>query len=208
MNHTASANPANSADWAAFRRRFYTVATIVAALLALFWLLGFGPGGSMCKAASMGAAPAETPAVVAAAPAAAPAPAVAPAPVTTPAPVAAAAPAAQPAPAPAAAQGATKVVVYFDRGNAGLTAEARKSLAPVVAALKADAAAKVQLSGFHDPSGSLARNQELALSRARAVRTALEAAGIARDRVVMAKPALTTGSGGAREARRVEVTVI
>ena len=62
MNHTVSANPANSADWAAFRRRFYTVAAVVAALLALFWLLGFGPGGSMCKSVALTGAATSAPA--------------------------------------------------------------------------------------------------------------------------------------------------
>jgi K(+)-stimulated pyrophosphate-energized sodium pump len=186
MNNIASGYAANSADWAVFRRRFYTVATIVAALLALFWLLGYGPGGSVCKAGALtGAAPC---APTAAAAAAAPAPA--PSPTATP-----------------AAAGTPKVVVYFDSGKADLPAGADKSLVDVVAALKANANAKAQLSGFHDPSGNVAQNEELALNRARAVRSALETAGIARDRVVMAKPAVTTGSGDAREALRVEVTV-
>ena len=192
MNTSASANAANSADWAAFRRRFYTVAAIVAALLALFFLLGFGPGGAMCKAGAAGGAAPCAPVSPAAAPAATAATVVATAPVVAAAPVAA---------SPA------KAVLYFDTGKADLPADGEKSLADVVAALKANAAAKVQLSGFHDTSGSQALNEELALNRARAVRSALEAAGIARDRVVMAKPAVTTGSGDAREARRVEATV-
>lgn len=186
MNATASANAANSADWAAFRRRFYTVAAIVAALLALFFLLGFGPGGAVCKAGAAGGAAPCAPVSPAAAPAATPAPVVAAAPV---------------------AAGPAKAVLYFDTGKADLPADGEKSLADVVAALKANTAVKVQLSGFHDTSGNPALNEELALNRARAVRAALEAAGIARDRVVMAKPAVTTGSGDAREARRVEVTV-
>jgi outer membrane protein OmpA-like peptidoglycan-associated protein len=193
MTNTISAD---SADWAAFRSRFYTVAAILAALLALLWLLGYGPGGSACKASvPMAAAPAS--------PEAAPAAAT---PVPTPAPTPAAATAtAAAAPAAVTTPGA---VVYFEVGKADLPADADKTLADVLASLKANAAAKVQLSGFHDPSGNLAQNEELALNRARAVRAALEAAGIAHDRVVMAKPAVTAGSGDAREARRVEVTVL
>lgn len=193
MNNTAFAN---TADWAAFRGRFYTVAAILAALLALLWLLGYGPGGSACKAVAP---------MTAAAPAA---PAPTPEPTAAPAPVAAAMPAAAATTTTTAtASSLPNTIVYFEVGKADLPADADKEMADVVTALKANAAAKVQLSGFHDPSGNLAQNEELALNRARAVRAALEAAGIARDRVVMAKPAVTTGSGDAREARRVEVTM-
>jgi K(+)-stimulated pyrophosphate-energized sodium pump len=81
------------------------------------------------------------------------------------------------------------------------------ALLPVVDYLKANQGAKASISGFHDPSGKKARNEELALNRARSARGALERAGIARERIVMQKPQVTTGSGGAAEARRVEVAV-
>ena len=75
------------------------------------------------------------------------------------------------------AAGSPKATVYFDSGKADLPADGEKALAEVVAALKANTAAKVQLSGFHDTTGNAAQNEALALNRARAVRAVLEAAG-------------------------------
>lgn len=80
-------------------------------------------------------------------------------------------------------------------------------LAEVVAYLKANGGAKALVSGFHDPSGDKAHNEELATNRAVAVRSQLEKLGIASDRVVLAQPAVTTGTGPNWEARRVEVSV-
>jgi outer membrane protein OmpA-like peptidoglycan-associated protein len=65
----------------------------------------------------------------------------------------------------------------------------------------------VLISGFHDASGDPAQNAELAKNRALAVRHALEANGVAPDRLVMSKPAVTTGGGDPKEARRVELRV-
>ena len=50
-------------------------------------------------------------------------------------------------------------------------------------------------------------NAEIAKQRALNVRDALVAAGIDASRIDTEKPALTTGSGDAAEARRVEVRV-
>ena len=87
-------------------------------------------------------------------------------------------------------------------------ADAAKSLEPAVAKAKANPAAKVTISGYHDASGSLETNQELAKQRALAVRDAIKAgAGIGDDRFDMKKPELTQGSGPDAEARRVEVAV-
>jgi outer membrane protein OmpA-like peptidoglycan-associated protein len=182
----------DSPQWASFRKLFWTVAAILAALLALLWLMGFGPGGSQCKAL-----------MAAAAPAAAVAPPVAPA---------IAAPAAPVAAAPAAATPAMSVPppakVYFGLDKTDLPGDVQTTLADVAAYLKANANGKASISGFHDPSGSQARNEELAKNRALAVRGALEQAGVAKDRIVMEKPQVTTGTGEAQEARRVEVTVV
>jgi K(+)-stimulated pyrophosphate-energized sodium pump len=180
-----------SPQWAAFKKMFWTVAAVLAALLALLWLMGFGPGGSQCKAPMAAAAPAS--------PAAAP-PVVAPAP----APAVAAAPAAPPV-AAAALPPAAKV--YFGLDKTDLPADVQTTLGEVVTFLKGNDAAKASISGFHDPSGSKAHNEELALNRARAVRGALEQAGIPKERVIMQKPAETTGTGKPEEARRVEVSV-
>jgi K(+)-stimulated pyrophosphate-energized sodium pump len=115
--------------------------------------------------------------------------------------VAAAAPAALAGAAPPAAK------IYFALDKSVVPADSADRLKDIVAYLKANTKAKAVVSGFHDPTGSLARNEELALNRARAVRGALERAGIKNDRVMMQKPTVTTGDGPPEEARRVEVAV-
>ena len=97
--------------------------------------------------------------------------------------------------------------LYFDTGKAELPADGAKALEPVVAKAKANAGAKVVISGFHDATGDIAQNQELAKQRAIAVRDSLKAAGIAEDRVELKKPEQTQGTGDDKEARRVEVAV-
>ncbi len=179
-----------------FRSLYWPVAIILALLLGLLWLMGYGPGGSACKAPMVAAAPL----VVPAAPVVAPAPVVPPAPVVAPAPVAAVA-----APAPVAAPPAAKL--YFDTNKFDVKAAEQEKTKPIIEYLLANASAKGVLSGFHDPRGNKAANEELAFNRARAVRSVLEGAGIAKDRIVMAKPVETTGDGNLPEARRVELSV-
>jgi K(+)-stimulated pyrophosphate-energized sodium pump len=130
----------------------------------------------------------------------------APAPLTV-APVAApvAAPAA--APATAAIANATLAKIYFASGATTLPADSAKTLEPLIAAAKANAAAKLAISGFHDATGSLEKNQEIAKARALAVRDALKAAGINEDRVEMKKPEQMVGAADNAEARRVEVSL-
>ncbi len=183
-----------SPEWNGFRRGYWTVAALLALLLLLLWFTGFGPGGAACKKAMAGYCADNAP--VAVVPAAAPAPS--PAVAATPAAVVA-------APAPAVAMPAA--VIYFAVDKFDMPIGADQKLNEVVDYLKANANAKAVLSGFHDPSGNLAHNEELALNRARSVRASLEAAGIVKDRVVMQKPAVTAGGGAPEEARRVEVSV-
>jgi len=98
-------------------------------------------------------------------------------------------------------------VLYFELAKAELPGEAPTVVARVVEAVKVDARAQVFLSGFHDASGDAAKNAELAKQRAIAVRAALREAGITAERVVLVRPAVTTGDGTDREARRVEIRV-
>jgi len=56
-----------------------------------------------------------------------------------------------------------------------------------------------------DAGTDAAKNAELAKNRARAVRHALEANGVALDRLVLDKPMVASGGADAREARRVEM---
>lgn len=104
----------------------------------------------------------------------------------------------------AVATAASAERVYFEPGSAALPPEASELLVRVAEAARASGQAVV-ISGYHDASGDPARNEELAKERALAVRHALEANGVAPDRLVMSKPALTTGDGDPREARRVEL---
>jgi K(+)-stimulated pyrophosphate-energized sodium pump len=196
-----------SPEWNGFRRWYWIVAALLALLLLLLWFTGFGPGGSKCKQAMAGycadnapviSVPSPVTAPVTAPVVAAPAAAVAPALVV-------AAPAAVAA-APAAVALPT-AVIYFAKDKADMPIGADQKLVDVAAYLTANVNAKAVLSGFHDPSGNLAHNEELALNRARSVRASLEAAGIVKDRVVMQKPAVTAGGGAPEEARRVEVSV-
>jgi K(+)-stimulated pyrophosphate-energized sodium pump len=97
------------------------------------------------------------------------------------------------------------VKFYFASGAAALADGAPQALADVVKAIGEGKTAVV--SGYHDASGDPALNAELAKQRAFAVRDALKALGVAEDKVELSKPAESTGSGSAAEARRVEVTL-
>ncbi len=129
----------------------------------------------------------------------------APAATTTPPPAVAATSAPAAAAAPAIVM-IDVVKLYFVTGKADLPADAASKLAPLTDKVKGGTG-KVKVSGYHDATGDLAQNQELAKQRAIVVRDYLKSVGIAEDRIELAKPALTTGSGDEAEARRVEVSV-
>jgi outer membrane protein OmpA-like peptidoglycan-associated protein len=95
--------------------------------------------------------------------------------------------------------------IYFETGSDALSNEAQVALASAADAARADGSKSLLISGFHDASGDATQNAELAKKRAMAVRHALEANGVTPDRLVLDKPALTTGAADAREARRVDV---
>jgi outer membrane protein OmpA-like peptidoglycan-associated protein len=97
--------------------------------------------------------------------------------------------------------------LYFDTGKTDLANDAEQTLAPIVEWLKANASAKAIISGYHDPRGNQAVNEDLAKNRAKAVRDALKAAGIDEARIELRKPVSTDGDGDLAEARRVEVSV-
>jgi outer membrane protein OmpA-like peptidoglycan-associated protein len=108
------------------------------------------------------------------------------------------------APAPV---GEALLKAYFDVGQAELSGEAATALQAVVDAAMANTSRIVLISGFHDPSGDPAKNAGLARNRALAARDALVAAGVPAERIKLRKPEVTTGTGDAREARRVEFRV-
>jgi K(+)-stimulated pyrophosphate-energized sodium pump len=119
---------------------------------------------------------------------------------------AAAAPA---SPAPAAAPGSKPAAakLYFASGKIDTPPEAAKVMEPIIAFLKANPDAKAAISGYHDSTGSLATNEELAKNRAKAVRELLKGAGIAESRAELKKPEAVTGGADNQEARRVEVSI-
>ena len=97
------------------------------------------------------------------------------------------------------------VKFYFATGKSDLATGANEALAEVVKGVKAGQ--KAVVSGFHDSTGSLAANQELAKNRAVSVSKALEALGVPADKIEMKKPENSEGSGNNAEARRVEVVL-
>lgn len=99
-------------------------------------------------------------------------------------------------------------VLYFESGQAALSPDTVAAVAAVRAAAEAAPSRRLVISGFHDATGDPARNAELAKERAKAVRDALKAVGVAPERIALRKPESTTGSGDLREARRVEVRLL
>jgi outer membrane protein OmpA-like peptidoglycan-associated protein len=98
--------------------------------------------------------------------------------------------------------------VYFATGVAALGGDMAEPMKTLAAAVQAAAPRKVVLSGFHDATGDPAKNAELAKERAKAVREALKAAGVAPTRIALRKPESTTGDGSNQEARRVEARLL
>ncbi len=95
----------------------------------------------------------------------------------------------------------------FDSGKVALPGDADKLVVSVVDYLKANADAKIDISGFTDKTGNTIKNAELAKDRAKAIREALKAGGIAEARINMKKPETIIGSSNDEDARRVEITL-
>ncbi len=109
--------------------------------------------------------------------------------------------------APVAVMTIEVVKLYFDSGKAELPADAPAKVAAIADKAKASGQ-KLKVSGYHDATGSLEQNQELAKQRAFAVRDQLKTAGVAEDKIELAKPEMTQGGGPENEARRVEIILI
>jgi len=105
-------------------------------------------------------------------------------------------------------EGRPKVSVYFAVGASEIAPDFAAAAAPVREWLEANPGDRVQLSGFTDPTGNAAANAALAKNRAQAVAAALEAQGIASDRIDLVKPADSSDETvDLSSARRVEITV-
>ena len=97
--------------------------------------------------------------------------------------------------------------VYFEVGAAAIGADGSKTLGAVADMINKDAL-KVTVTGYTDKTGDVAKNEELAKSRASAVRDALKAAGVAEANIEMKPPMFVEvgAAGGDAEARRVEIS--
>ena len=95
----------------------------------------------------------------------------------------------------------------FELGKTELPADAGDAVAKVAEYLKATPDAKVQVSGYTDTSGDAAQNAELAKNRAAAVTTALTAAGVPADSIVMKKPEEIEKVGSPEAARVVVLSL-
>lgn len=95
--------------------------------------------------------------------------------------------------------------LYFATGKKDLPGDAKPALDAALAFLKVKPDAKVDITGYTDKTGNRDANLELAKERAKTVRDALIAAGVARERINMKPPAEITGGSDDRAARRVEI---
>jgi cytochrome c oxidase subunit II len=98
--------------------------------------------------------------------------------------------------------------LYFDSGKTDLPANTKEAVSAAVEFLKANANAKLALSGYVDKTGNADQNAELAKNRAKAVRDALKSAGVDEARIEMRKPETLTGAANDKEARRVEIIAV
>jgi outer membrane protein OmpA-like peptidoglycan-associated protein len=98
--------------------------------------------------------------------------------------------------------------ISFGPDSPQLTAQGQATLARVLAAVKAEPAARLRIDGFVAPgrgNGKLTA-QQLSDQRAAAVKDALTAGGVPADHLTAAGRGETTGAGAA--ARRVDITVV
>ena len=107
------------------------------------------------------------------------------------------------------ADGLPALKIYFESGKTAVAVEFDDNSKGLVEFLKANAGAKAVVSGYNDPTGNAAVNEELSKNRAKGIAAVLKAAGIAEDRMLLEKPANTTAGAALsnEEARRVEVTI-
>ena len=98
--------------------------------------------------------------------------------------------------------------VYFATARTDVPAAFAGSATALAAYMTANPDARIAISGFNDPRGNAARNEELAKDRAEQVQAGLVAAGIAADRIELVRPEANTDTNvSLDEARRVEVVV-
>jgi outer membrane protein OmpA-like peptidoglycan-associated protein len=98
--------------------------------------------------------------------------------------------------------------VHFNSGSDTISEAGNRIVDSYVEALKANADAKAELSGYADPTGDAQKNLELAKARAMVVRDALVAKGVAAERIALVKPTdVIVGQGSDADARRVDIVL-
>ena len=97
------------------------------------------------------------------------------------------------------------VKFYFASGKSDLAAGANDALLDVIKGAKEGK--KLVISGYHDATGSAAKNAELAKLRAFAVRDVLKVSGVPENKIELKKPEELKVAGSNAEARRVEVAL-
>lgn len=95
--------------------------------------------------------------------------------------------------------------VFFDTGQTQVPPEGAQGVQAAAEALGQATGASLVLSGFHDATGGVAANAEVAKRRAMAVRDALLASGVAPERIRLEKPQVTLDGGDPKLARRVDI---
>lgn len=103
--------------------------------------------------------------------------------------------------------------IYFETGSAKLKAISNKALVAIAAELKADANLELEVEGHTDNVGTSAANQKLSEKRANAVKTALVAKGVAKNRITVTgygetKPIESNDTAAGRAKNRRVVLVI
>lgn len=94
--------------------------------------------------------------------------------------------------------------VYFDVGQTALGPDSQTTLTTFAERIK-QAGVKVNITGYADATGDPVKNAEIAKERAKAVRGALLAAGVADSSINLQPPANITGGASTMEARRVDI---
>ena len=95
--------------------------------------------------------------------------------------------------------------VYFEVADDLLPAAASQPLNQVADAARADTTKSVHIVSFHDTTGNVSKNVELARRRAERVHHALEANGVSPQQLVISDPVPAPDSGDPKDLRRVEL---
>lgn len=98
--------------------------------------------------------------------------------------------------------------IYFGSGSTEFSASYNQTLSDLLVFLRENDDASVVISGFHDSAGSPERNHDVAKLRTKNIADLFLNSGISTERIELKKPEDITGTGDAKEAHRVEITIV